>query len=278
MFHPLRTRSNTKKTKEKTSCAFVSLVDKNLRGCSWILLLALATIAPGCSSGPKIAPGKSAAEVTVKAEPKKGYHPPSDPASYAGGPSDQLASPSATTGGPFAVLDYNGLYGIVVWLEPTSGAISNPAPQNLALASPNPKTVDDASPRIAAAGDRLVILNRSTKLDTFYLRFDDGSIANIGSIGAGKSGAYTLQRPGAQSVVSDSLDRAIDRLFVTPSPLYKITHCNSTITFSDVNPGEYRLRSWHYRLPGSSTNLTLTPNKLAKSTVVIGVNALPKAP
>ena len=123
-----------------------------------------------------------------------------------------------------------------------------------------------------------MILNRATKTDTFYLRFDDGSVADIGSIGAGKTGAYTLQRPGAQSVVSDSLDRAIDRLFVAPSPLYTVTHCNSTVTFRDVNPGEYRVRSWHYRLPGSATNLTLVPNKLAKSTVVLGVNALPKVP
>jgi hypothetical protein len=243
-----------------------------------VFLVALAATAPGCSSGPKIAPGKSAAEIAVKAEPKKGYHPPSDPASYAGGPSDQLASPSATTGGQFAVLDYNGLYGIVIWLEPTSGTIANSTPQTVPLASPNQKTVDDSSPRIAALGDRLVILNRSAKTDTFYLRFDDGSVAEIGGIGSGKSGAYTLQRPGAQTVVSDSLDRAIDRIFVVPSPLYKIAHCNSTITFNDVDPGEYRLRSWHYRLPGSSTNLTLAPNKLVKSTVVIGVNALPKVP
>ncbi|HEV8292584.1 MAG TPA: hypothetical protein VGP94_11705 [Tepidisphaeraceae bacterium] len=243
-----------------------------------MLLVAIAVISPGCASGPKIAPGKSAAEVTVKAEPKKGYHPPSDPASYAGGPADQLASPAVTTGGQFAMLDYNGLYGIVVWLEPVSGSTPTSTPQSLTLASPNQKTVDDASPRVASVGDRLIILNRSSKTDTFYLRFDDGSVADIGSIGAGKSGAYTLKRAGAQSVISDSLDRPIDRLFVTPSPLYKIAHCNSTVTFSDVNPGEYRLRSWHYRLPGSSTNLTLAPGKVAKSTVIIGVNALPKVP
>jgi hypothetical protein len=243
-----------------------------------IFTLTIVATTLGCSSGPKIAPGKSAAEIAVKAEPKKGYHPPSDPASYAGGPSDQLASPSATTGGQFAVLDYNGLYGIVVWLEPASGPIPNPIPQTLPLASPNPKAVDDASARVVAVGDRLVILNRSTKTDSFYLRFDDGSIAQIGSIGAGKTGAYVLQRPGAQFVVSDSLDRAIDHLFVASSPMYKVTHCNSTVTFNDIAPGEYRLRSWHYRLPGSSTSLTLVPGKVAKSTVVLGVNSLPKVP
>jgi len=233
--------------------------------------------APGCSSGPKIAPGKSAAEIAIKAEPKKGYHPPSDPASYAGGTADQLSSPSAP-GGQMALLDYNALYNIVVWLEPVSGAVPSSTPQSIALGSPNSKTVDDSSPRVAAVGDRLIILNRASKTDTFYLRFDDGSVSDIGSIGAGRSGAYTLKRPGAQSVISDSLDKPIDRLFVTSSPLYKVTHCNSTVTFSDLDPGEYRLRSWHYRLPGSSTNLTLAPNKVSKSTVIIGVNALPKVP
>jgi hypothetical protein len=224
-----------------------------------------------------MAPGKSAAEIAVKAEPKKGYHPPSDSVSYSASSADQSAAPAASAG-PMTLLDYNGLYGIVVWLEPTSGSITNSAPKSLALASPNTKPVDDASPRIAAAGDRLVILNRATATDTFYLRFDDGSVADIGSIGAGKTGAYTLKRAGAQSVISDSLDHPIDRLFVTPSPLYQVAHCNSTITFTDIDPGEYRLRSWHYRLPGSSTNLTLVAGKVAKSTVVVGVNALPKVP
>jgi len=242
-----------------------------------MLLIAAVATATGCAAGRKIAPGKSAAEISVKAEPKKGYHPPSDPASYAGGPADQLASPSASAG-QMTLLDYNGLYGIVIWLEPVSGSAPAAASQSFPLASPNQKTVDDASPRIATIGDRLIILNRATKTDTFYLRFDDGSVADIGAIGAGKSGVYVLKRPGAQSVISDSLDRPIDRLFVTPSPLYKIAHCNSTITFSDIDPGEYRLRSWHYRLPGSSTNLTLLPGKVAKSSVIIGVNALPKVP
>ena len=78
--------------------------------------------------------------------------------------------------------------------------------------------------------------------------------------------------------MSDSQDKAIDRLFVALSPIYKVTHCNRTVTFNDVAPGDYRLRSWHYRLPGTSTNLTLAPGKSTKSTVVLGVNALPKVP
>src|SRR5207249_369729 len=126
--------------------------------------------------------------------PKKGYHPPSDPMSYAAGAGDQVSS-SSPQDKQFTLLDYNGLYNIVVWLEPTSGPIANPTPQNLPLASPNHKTVDYASPRIA-----------------------------------------------------------------------------------DVTPGDYRLRSWHYRLPGTSTNVTLAPGKSTKSTLVVGVNALPKVP
>jgi hypothetical protein len=253
-------------------------VDKNLRGRSWMFLAAIAISAAGCAApGPKVAPGKSTAEIAVKAEPKKGYRPPTDAASYAGGPMDQV-SKTTGVGGQFAQLDYNGLYGIVVWLEPASGAVANSAPKSIRLASPNQKAVDDASPYVATVGDQLVILNRAARADNFYLRFDDGSVVDIGSIGAGKSGAYVLRRAGAQSVVSDSLDRAIERLFVTPSPLYKIAHCNTTVTFSDLEPGNYLLKSWHYRLPGSSTNLTLQPNKAAKATVVMGVNALPKVP
>ena len=243
-----------------------------------IIIAATVATTVGCSApSPKIASGKSTAEIAVKAEPKKGYRLPSDSASYAGGPMDPV-SRTTGVGGQFAILDYNGLYGIVIWLEPATGALPSSPPRSWNLASPNPKAVDDASPRIVTVGDHLVILNRASKADNFYLRFDDGSVADIGSIGAGKSGAYVLKRAGAQSVISDSLDRPIDRLFVTPSPLYKIAHCNTTVTFSDLEPGEYRLRSWHYRLPGSSTSLTLVANKVVKSTVVLGVNALPKVP
>jgi hypothetical protein len=241
------------------------------------LTTAILSLTLGCASGVKIPPGKSAVEIAVRAEPKKGYHPENAAASYAGGPGDQLTT-TANPAGQYAPLDYAGLYGIIIWLEPVTGTAPAATPQNLPLASPNPKQFDDSSPRVGTIGDKLIILNRSTNTDTFYLRFDDGSIADIGTIGGGKSGAYLLKRPGAQSVVSDSLDRPIDRLFVTPSPLYKVAHCNSTITFNDLAPGEYRLKSWHYRLPGSTASLTLAPNKSTKATVIVGVNALPKVP
>src|SRR5258706_1430759 len=101
---------------KKNLVPLVPLVDKNLRGRSWMFFLAAALLFTGCSSGPKMAPGKSAAEISVKAEPKKGYHPPTDAASYAASSADQPVSPSAPAG-PMTLLDYNALYGIVVWLE-----------------------------------------------------------------------------------------------------------------------------------------------------------------
>jgi hypothetical protein len=239
----------------------------------FVLILALSVA--GCSAAPKMAPGKSAAQILVKAEPKKGFHPPTGGASYGGGTADQLASP-ANPGGPFVTLDYANLYNIVVWLEPVAAAPPASTPQTLTIAAPGSKTPDDASVRVAAIGDKLVLQNRSQKADTFYLRDDDGTVSNIGTLGAGQLVAYILKKPGPQSIVSDSLDRVIDRLFVVPSPLYKVSHCNATLTFNDLSPGQYQLKSWHYRLPGTSTSLTLAAGKVAKSTVIIGVNTLPK--
>src|SRR5437763_8851198 len=147
IFYPRRARRHTKENKAKTSCAFVPFVDKILRGRSWILFLAAAVLIAGCASGPKMAPGKSAAEISVKAEPKKGYHPPSDPASYAGGPSDQLSNPSASAGpAPLTPLDYNALYRLVACLEPTSGQTQNSNPQHFPPPPPKPKPHPDAPP------------------------------------------------------------------------------------------------------------------------------------
>jgi len=276
MFHPLSTRRRTKKNEKKTSCNFVPFVDKILRGLSWMLFLAIAATIVGCSSGPKIPPGQSAAEISVKAEPKKGYHPPAAGSPEYGGVGDQIKTASPT--GPLTVIDYAGLYGIVVWLEPTTGTVPAAAPKILSAQSPGTRGADEANILFGAIGDQLVIYNRSPKLDTFYLRLDDGTVANIGSIGGNNKALYTLRHPGLAAIVSDTNDKVIDRVFVASSPLYKVAHCNQTVTFNPAPPGEYRLKSWHYRLPGTSTMLTLAPNKVAKSTVVIGVNSLPKVP
>jgi hypothetical protein len=168
------------------------------------------------------------------------------------------------------------MHGIVVWLEPVLGTVPAGNPQTLTMQSPARNVPDESAVRVAAIGDKLVIQNRARAADTFYLRFEDGSVAEIGTLGAGTVAAYALRRPGAQSVVSETQDRVVERIFVAPSPIYRVTHCNATVTFNDLTPGEYRLKSWHYRLPGTATTISLAPNKVAKGTVVIGVNALPK--
>jgi len=250
----------------------------NMKIISLIILAAFtASLSTGCSSGPKIPPGQSAAEIAVKAEPKKGYHPPdAGSPSYGGGPAEQMSP--ANPSGPMTVIDYAALYNIVVWLEPVTGTVPAGSPHILTAQSPGTRGADEANILVGTIGDQLVIYNRSPKIDTFYLRFDDGAVLNVGSIGGNARGIYILRRPGLAAIVSDSLDKVCDRIFVTPSPIYKVTHCNTAVTFNPVPPGDYRLKSWHYRLPGTSTSLTLAPNKVAKATVVIGVNSLPKVP
>ena len=53
---------------------------------------------------------------------------------------------------------------------------------------------------------------------------------------------------------------------------------DTTVKFLDLPPGLYRVTSWHPRLPGTSTDVTLTADKTAKMTVSVGVNSLPKVP
>ena len=60
-------------------------------------ILGLAILCTGCSSGPKIPSGQSAAEIAVKVEPKKGYHPPA--AGSPGAPARPCSAAGARWGG-----------------------------------------------------------------------------------------------------------------------------------------------------------------------------------
>jgi hypothetical protein len=241
-----------------------------------IVMMMAALVVGGCAAKGKMSPGKSAAEVIVRAEPKKGYRPPQSGSAAYGAVGGQLSAGPAASEGNFTQIDYWDMHGIVVWVEPVLGTLPSPPQQTLTISAPKSRPPDPAEVRVANLGDKIVVQNRARTTETFYVRFEDGAVADIGTLGGGAVAAYQLRRPGSQVVVSESNDRVIERIFVAPSPLHRVTHCNSTVTFNDLAPGEYRLKSWHYRLPGTSAMLNLAPGKVGKATVVIGVNALPK--
>jgi hypothetical protein len=55
-----------------------------------------------------------------------------------------------------------------------------------------------------------------------------------------------------------------------------LARSGSSVDFTNLPPGQYKLASWHPRLPGYETILTLSPDQIAAATIKVGVNALPK--
>src|SRR5688572_2166222 len=115
------------------------------------ILAAVAFALSGCAAKAKMASGKSAAEVVVRAEPKKGYKPPPQGSpSYGGGPSAQVATGGSAARGAYTELDYWAMHGIVVWLEPVLGTVPAGNPQTVTTQSPARNVPDESAVRVAA--------------------------------------------------------------------------------------------------------------------------------
>ena len=225
----------------------------------------LLVLLVGCQQASHPASGLATLEVKVIAEPKAGAPRASPLRVY------DVAVPRAT--GSFERVDYSSLDNIVVWLEPKGGATTRPS------APANPLTIDvatrDATMRPTSVGQRLVFRNSGTAPRTIY-SVSDGNEFDLGSIPPGGSGEYAVRSPGPIEVLTDSSSDPTAILYAAPTRWMTLARSGETVSFNDVPPGNYRLVSWHPRLPGSQQNVTLGPDQAASATIKVTVNGLPE--
>jgi hypothetical protein len=232
-----------------------------------LLILGLALPLSSCQqpSSSKMN-GMASLFVHVRAEPKTGA-----------GPSPQKVNvydaPKITDRGAFTQIDYFDLDSIVVWLEPAAG--SAPAPTGAVTIDVDRARSSAAIYDVVSVGQQLVLHNARASPQTIY-SVSDGNDFDLEAVPANGEARYTVRSPGLIEILTgSSMDNPV-KIYAAPSPWVRLAHSGQTVAFKDLEPGQYRLYSWHPRLPGSQTDVTLTADHTSDASIDVSVNSLPK--
>lgn len=234
----------------------------------WGLSLALLLpLAAGCQTAARPSSGLADLRVRVMAEPKQGVPNPT-------GRVQVYDAAAHNSSGAFEKVDYSSLDNIVVWVEPV---MAPPMAQIVALRSLSVSVpaVGDDSIVAACVGQKLVVTNRSGRAMDIY-SVSDGNDFDLGSIAAGGQGAYVIKSGGLIEILTDSSDQPLARVYAAPSCYVAETHSGAEVTFANLPPGDYRISSWHPRLPGSTVAVHLSADQTQSASITVGVNSLPK--
>jgi hypothetical protein len=231
------------------------------------LIVAITLVACQRASGP--AAGKATLIVQVVAEPKDGAGQPSAIDAY-GNPSD-----SSMGSGKYEFVDYNAVGDIVVYLQPIDAAAA-PAPPPITFPLDLKKPADGIL-GVVSVGQSVTIQNAAAKSANFYSA-SDGNDFDLGALAPGTTATYTVKSPGVIEVWTDVLQNPIAVLYAAPSPLVRTAGSGQLLEFDNIPPGQYKLVSWHPRLPGHESTLTLPADQTTKATVKVTVNGLPTVP
>jgi hypothetical protein len=236
-----------------------------------LLMLAAAALAPvGCRPAEPTGPG---VEVQVRVEPKQGYNPP--PPNDAGyGASVEGAAAGAAHDHAYHLIDYRRLEGIVVWLEPANAANATapqaPPPLNVAvdLSGSQPARPEDVY--VCSVGGRITFDPITGDPSGYVIRTEGGQFMDVPPRGE----PLTAAKPGLIEVLSDG-EEPVARVYVAPTSWARRVTGNARVNFSPVPAGGYVARAWHPILPGGSQPVQVGDG-LAKITLTVGVNSLPK--
>jgi hypothetical protein len=163
---------------------------------------------------------------------------------------------------------------IVVWLEPVSGdnAKSPPTAATIEVDARKPATSLSAA---VSVGQQVVVRNIGPNSGNLY-SVSDGNDFNLASVAPGGTAAFTARSEGLIEILNASLKDPVALVYAAPSPWVSLAKSGSSIEFNNLPPGQYRIVSWHPRLPGSQTTITLAANQASTATIKVGVNTLPK--
>jgi hypothetical protein len=231
-------------------------------------LACVALALAGCRQTVKPGPGLAALRVKVVAEPKTGV--PAEDTSGSGYDSGGNRPPPA-----FETLDYSDLPDVVVWLEPTSGPAIPPAVLPDANVDVNPERPAATSVIAVSVGEKVIFHNTGPRAGGIY-SVSDGNEFSVASVPPDGTAACTVRWPGPIEVLSDPARGPIAELYAAPSRWALTARSGTQVVFNNVPPGDYRLVSWHPRLPGSQTAVSLSAGAVSDATIKVGVNDLPK--
>jgi hypothetical protein len=212
----------------------------------------------------------AALHVDVVADPKAGYHPANYHVLVYDAPAPAMAA-------DYEKVDYASLDEVVVWAEPaegspTSGVNAEALPVRVDV---DPQKASDHLAAAVAVGQRLILHNAGNKSGAVY-SVSDGNNFHLGTLAPGESGEYVVQSPGLIEVVTTSLEEPIATVYAAPTRWVRLTRAGQRIDFNDLPPGRYKIVSWHPRLPGHETRVSLSPDHVSHASINVGVSGLPK--
>jgi plastocyanin len=138
--------------------------------------------------------------------------------------------------------DYSG---VVVWLEPLSGAAVLPAKAAHAVMTQKDKTF---SPHVLAitAGTIVDFPNYDPIFHNAFSNYD-GQIFDIGLYPPGTSRSIAFRRPGVVRVFCNIHPTMSAVIVVLKSPYFAVSNKSGAVEISGVPPGSYRLHVFHER-------------------------------
>ncbi|HEV8607003.1 MAG TPA: hypothetical protein VGQ99_16805 [Tepidisphaeraceae bacterium] len=233
------------------------------------LFASLCALLAGCQSASPPPAGMASLRIRVVAEPKAGFTSPADRVMTYDAPAKRT-----NASGDFEPVDYSALKEIVVWIEPVSAnsAKSLQSPSSIDIDARKPTTSLNLA---ASVGQQVTIRNTGSASGNLY-SVSDGNDFNLGSLPPGGTATFTPHSEGLIEILNASLKEPVALVYAAPSPWVSLAKSGGTVDFTNLPPGQYRIISWHQRLPGSQTDITLSANQASTATIKVGVNALPK--
>ena len=233
---------------------------------SAVAIAGVVLLMAGCQSVPQPAAGLAAVQVRVVAEPKAGAAPAAQGVKV-------YDAPSKKTYGAFERVDYANLDRIVVWVERKAPDVTSQGRPSLTVPLDPGKSAADL--RAASVTQTISFRNEGPRAMNLY-SVSDGNDFDLGPVAPGGFARYTVRSPGLIEVLTDSLEQPVATIYAAPSRWVAVARAGETIDFQNLPPGEYRIVSWHPRLPGSQTTATLRANEVGTASIKVGVNSLPK--
>jgi hypothetical protein len=237
------------------------------------MLLSLAVIVAGCglvnlpNQSLPPAPGTAVLRLHVVAEPKIGV--------LAESPDSREYDDVSLTPG-MEHLDYADLPDIVVWLEPANGGPDQACQLAPARIDIDSRHVASEMAATVSVGQKIVVHNSSMAADFYSV--SDGNDFDLGRIAPDASASYTVKSAGLIEVLTDSARDPVARIYVAPTPWVWLTTAGKTVEFRNLAPGQYKVVTWHPRLPGREITVVLSANQVVTVAAKVGVNDLPKIP
>jgi hypothetical protein len=229
------------------------------------LFLVAAVLVLGCNKKSGPAPGMSALKVHVQAEPKPGIKPPPEPSA--------ADTSAASDYSAFERFDYSKLDHVVVWLEPVAPSSSQTPPSALTVEI-DPSRAAPELTNVASIGQQIVFHNASAAPLSIY-SVSDGNEFDLGAVAPQGQGQFTVKSAGVIEVLTGASAEPLI-IYAAPTRWVAMTKAGETAEFNDLPPGQYRLLSWHPRLPGSQTNVSLSADQTSEASVLVTVNSLPQ--